>query len=273
MSSNLQKRWLVAFWGVPSAIAAAYFGGWFLTAGVVLLCAFATREMERFLRSSNMPGIRWIIYLFAIALPILIHWKGTEFLFPLILFSILLSGIISLRYSVGDGFQKLVTTFFSITFIVLPYITLLLIRDSEVWANNVDGAVIIMYIVGGVWITDSFAYAIGKNFGKHKLAPKMSPNKTVEGGIGGIVSGIIWGYSAGFLLVDYLSIVDRLLIGLFIGLFAILGDMVESMIKRNVGVKDSGGAFPGHGGVYDRFDSLHFVAPVVYMYLFFLDKI
>jgi len=267
MKSDLSKRLLVALVGVPLAIAAAYIGGWLFTFGVVLLCVFTTRELERFLRQSDIPGIRRLIFIFAVTIPVLVHIFGFSILMFLFWAVFLICGFYSLYYSVESGFQRLLSSFFTTTFLVFPYMTLLLIRDADIWQSNLHGAFIIMYIIGGVWIVDSAAYAIGKWIGKHKMTPILSPKKTIEGGLASVVAGIIWGVLAGRLLQDYLTILDGAIIGFIIGFVSILGDLIESMIKRNVGVKDSGGAFPGHGGVYDRFDSLLFVAPTVYLYM------
>ena len=107
----------------------------------------------------------------------------------------------------------------------------------------------------------------GSRFGKHKLAPTVSPNKTVEGFIGGFVGA----YLVAFIFkVFWLTDVPDwhfVAIGALIGLFGQLGDLVESLWKRSLGIKDSSAIIPGHGGVLDRFDSLLFAAPVLYLYL------
>ena len=121
-----------------------------------------------------------------------------------------------------------------------------------------------------IWSSDSFAYFFGRLFGKHKMAPKISPKKTWEGFIGGVICTLI----LGFFIEQYLPEMrgNWLIIGFLVSIFAPLGDLVESQLKRTFGVKDSGNIIPGHGGVLDRLDSFIICAPVIYMY-FILDKL
>jgi phosphatidate cytidylyltransferase len=121
--------------------------------------------------------------------------------------------------------------------------------------------------------SDTGAYFIGRARGRHKLTPAISPGKTWEGAIGGLISAIL----GAMLIMTILNFVSPfafkywqvILLGCLISLFAQLGDLVESLLKRNMGVKESGKLLPGHGGILDRFDSLIFVGPVVYYYVTF----
>ncbi|MBG8554448.1 phosphatidate cytidylyltransferase [Hymenobacter guriensis] len=113
-----------------------------------------------------------------------------------------------------------------------------------------------------VWSSDIGAYAAGKNFGKHKLAPKISPGKTWEGAIGGFLLTLGTGWALGYLLPE-LPLAYRLVVAGVVAVFGPLGDLAESMLKRSVGVKDSGRILPGHGGLLDRFDAFLFILPVL----------
>ncbi|AII51845.1 phosphatidate cytidylyltransferase [Hymenobacter sp. APR13] len=113
-----------------------------------------------------------------------------------------------------------------------------------------------------VWSSDTGAYAAGKTFGKHKLAPKISPGKTWEGAIGGFLLTLAMGWALGYLLPE-LSLTYRLVVATAVAIFGPLGDLAESMLKRSVGVKDSGRIMPGHGGLLDRFDAFLFILPVL----------
>ncbi|WBA41275.1 phosphatidate cytidylyltransferase [Hymenobacter canadensis] len=113
-----------------------------------------------------------------------------------------------------------------------------------------------------VWSSDTGAYAAGKTFGKHKLAPKISPGKTWEGAIGGFLLTLGMGWALGYLLPE-LSLTYRLVAAGVVAIFGPLGDLAESMLKRSVGVKDSGRIMPGHGGLLDRFDAFLFILPVL----------
>ena len=117
-----------------------------------------------------------------------------------------------------------------------------------------------------IWCNDTFAYLTGRLLGKHKLFERISPKKTWEGFIGGLLFAVL----AGVLLAYFLewSYIKMITYGIVVGAIGTAGDLVESMLKRNVGVKDSGNILPGHGGILDRFDAVLFVVPVV----FFLEK-
>ncbi len=123
-------------------------------------------------------------------------------------------------------------------------------------------AVLFLFLI--VWGCDSFAYYIGKNFGRRKLAPRVSPNKTWEGTFGGLVGGTLIGAAGGtWWLVPELGPVAGAAAGALASSAGQLGDLVESLWKRGAGVKDSGTFLPGHGGFYDRIDSLLFAGPVL----------
>lgn len=113
-----------------------------------------------------------------------------------------------------------------------------------------------------VWAADTGAYAAGKTFGKHKLAPSISPGKTWEGWVGGALLTLAVGWALGYLIPE-MPLITRLVAALVVAIFGVLGDLAESMLKRSVGVKDSGRIMPGHGGLLDRFDAFLFVVPVL----------
>jgi phosphatidate cytidylyltransferase len=113
-----------------------------------------------------------------------------------------------------------------------------------------------------VWCSDIGAYAAGKTFGKHKLAPKISPGKTWEGAVGGFLLTLVMGWALGFWLTD-IPLTYRLVAAGIVAVFGPLGDLAESMLKRSVDVKDSGTIMPGHGGLLDRFDAFLFILPVL----------
>lgn len=125
----------------------------------------------------------------------------------------------------------------------------------------------VMLLLFPACLTDTFSFLVGKRFGKHKLAPIVSPNKTWEGFFGGLFGGIfgLWLAQKLFFATPLLSWGSLLLLGITISFLAIVGDLIESLIKRGVGVKDSGVLIPGHGGALDRLDALIFVAPAFYL--------
>ena len=132
------------------------------------------------------------------------------------------------------------------------------------------GGLTIISIMATIWICDTFAYFGGLSMGKHKLFPRVSPKKTWEGAVWGFVGAVAAMIAARQILLPYLEIHQALIIGVIIGVLGQIGDLVESLFKRDAGVKDSSALIPGHGGVFDRFDSLIFVAPVLYLYIDFV---
>ena len=115
-----------------------------------------------------------------------------------------------------------------------------------------------------IWSSDGFAYFAGRMFGKHKMAPKISPKKTWEGFAGGVICTLILGFFIEQKMPKLRG--NWIIIGLLVSIFAPLGDLVESQLKRTFGVKDSGNIIPGHGGVLDRLDSFILCVPVIYLY-------
>ena len=126
-----------------------------------------------------------------------------------------------------------------------------------------EGSIYTLILFFAVLVTDSFCYYVGKKFGKHKLSPVISPNKTIEGSIGGTIMCIIFSIAMGITIMPWYH---ALIIGLLIATFAQIGDLCESMIKREAGVKDSSNILPGHGGFLDRTDSYILTIPVIYYY-------
>ncbi len=142
----------------------------------------------------------------------------------------------------------------------LVFLTLIPKYSGEYQPQIIAGAFLI------TWVNDTFAYLVGKNFGKHKLLERISPKKTIEGFIGGFIFSIIAGYLIAF-FSNTLSITIWLIISIIMSIFGTLGDLIQSKFKRQAGVKDSGTIMPGHGGIYDRLDSVIFASPFLYAFL------
>jgi len=122
----------------------------------------------------------------------------------------------------------------------------------------------IIFLFGCVWIADSFALYVGKSMGRRKLYAEVSPNKTIAGAVGSIVGGAFSGWLLNLAILHSMDAWTAALIGMVVGATTIVGDLVESMFKRDAGVKDSGTIFHGHGGVLDKVDGALFAGPVLY---------
>lgn len=123
-----------------------------------------------------------------------------------------------------------------------------------------------------IWANDSCAYLVGKNFGKRKLLERISPKKTVEGFLGGLLGALIASFII-FKVIGFYNIATWLGMAVLIAVFGTIGDLIQSKFKRQAGVKDSGRLMPGHGGMYDRLDSIIYASPFVYAFLEIIDYV
>ena len=128
------------------------------------------------------------------------------------------------------------------------------------------GPKLVFFLVLVVWLGDAGAYYIGKRFGKHLLAPAISPKKTIEGLCGGIAVSILTAIIIHFTFFQAFPLLHAVIAGIILSIAGVIGDLAESMWKRSAAVKDSGTLFPGHGGFLDRFDSVFFTTPILYVY-------
>jgi len=140
--------------------------------------------------------------------------------------------------------------------------------SSQTQIRNI-GPEWIIFLYATVWASDSAAYYIGKGIGKKKLSQEMSPNKTVAGAVGSVAGGAVGALILNVLIVPQLALPSAAFIGCLIGIISIAGDLVESMFKRDAGVKDSGVIIPGHGGILDKIDGTLFAGPLLYWVLTF----
>lgn len=148
--------------------------------------------------------------------------------------------------------------------IALPFALLNFILFIDKWQP-----LLLLAVFVTIWVNDTGAYVIGVTFGKHRLFERISPKKSWEGFIGGALAALLSGYVFS-LLIPQISLINWFIFSEIVVVFGTFGDLIESLIKRTIGVKDSGNVLPGHGGLLDRFDSMLLAAPVVYLYLSFL---
>ncbi len=168
--------------------------------------------------------------------------------------------------NVGTDSEKtyinLVLTFWSIIYVVWLLGHLILLREIQPFGREYT-----YLIFFTTWFSDTVAYSVGTKFGQYQLAKKISPKKTWEGAIAGFLTSLLVALLFKIILLRQFSYLQALLIGIILGIGGQLGDLTESFLKRQVGVKDSSSLLPGHGGILDRFDSITFTAPLLYYYL------
>lgn len=266
--SNRITRVLVALFAIPFLLGLSFWGGipfliFILVIGLVSFYEFSTMVKRKSIYPCYLIGFLSVTL---IILNAYFHLFQFE-LILLIIFLILL--VIELFRNKESAINNVSSTLFGILYTGLFAASIIGIRelyvDTPLSYNN--GGFIIITIFITLWMTDSAAYFIGSTIGKHKLFPRVSPNKSWEGAIAGFVFAIITLVVLKTVLLDFLDWIDVIAFGIIIGIFGQVGDLIESLIKRDAGVKDSSNLIPGHGGIFDRFDSLLYSAPIIYLYL------
>ncbi|UOQ98650.1 phosphatidate cytidylyltransferase [Hymenobacter sp. 5317J-9] len=285
--SNLRLR---IIWGVIGAallLGSVWFSPWTFGLFFALVQAVMLWEFYRMMRAGGYAPATWIgigagLILFGGTLWVVFHdlvsavnesngltaffeaagaavnidllWRGLAILLPVLL--LIREMVVWPRYK--QPFVNAATAFFGLMYIGVPMSLLNVIA----YGNSGYDYRRIFALLFLIWASDIGAYAAGKTFGKHKMAPKISPGKTWEGWAGGFAMTLVVGWAIGFMLPD-MPLTHRLVAAGVVAVFAPLGDLAESMLKRSVGVKDSGSIMPGHGGLLDRFDAFLLVLPVL----------
>ena len=251
-------------------LGALYAGGFILAAVVAFFVFFSMKEFVHILQCKGFqPSFRIILLICSMLFIISVAHK--EELFPLVLFFGVALSFCAVLFKLRQPYiAKVATTVFGAIFCWLPTYVYL-IRGigapgkgflTLAKTNPGLGYLIMMFFI--ILATDIGAYFFGKRFGKHQLSPEVSPKKTVEGCVAGSLLAIITAVIFGFILK--LTLVQSILSGIIITFFAQIGDLSESLLKRDAGVKDSGDSLPGHGGFLDRADSYILSAPVAYYF-------
>ena len=268
----LKQRIITAAIGVPVIIFAVWFGTpWF----AILIAAIAltgTFEFYQIVGSSeNGHPFTYLGLLWALALilsPLSLHYKDFNTLPVIMSLGMLISLIWLLCRSSQEG------TFRNWSWTIAGVIYVGWMLSYWLRLRSLDGGMHWVYLaILTIFANDTGAFFIGRAMGKHQLAPSISPTKTWEGAIGGLASAILGAIIIVLILNLFSSFIFNywqvVALGFLVSLFAQLGDLVESLLKRNAGIKESGYLLPGHGGILDRFDSLIFVGPVIYYFVLF----
>jgi len=274
--SELTRRVLFAVIAAPASIAIIYFGDWALAIVLAVLAALAAWELFRMARETGALPLEPAGIGLAALLPIAVHAQrlgiytlSNTAIVTMVL--LLFASTIWLRGPTGKPLSSVAITALGVLYAGLfSYIYALRYHDYAVGAAA--GTALVFLPVLLTWTTDVGAYAFGRTFGKKKLIPSISPGKTVEGAVGGLgLAIVICLLYVRFILMPYaqlgLTIQGAVLFAIVISVAAQTGDLAESLLKREAGVKDSSSIIPGHGGILDRFDSLLFVMPVAFLLL------
>jgi len=268
---NTAVRVLVSVVAIPVLVLISYFGGAYFLSFVLIIAGISFYEFSIMAKAKG-ANVNVNLGLIALIFLILNQYKFffSQYHFLIVFFIVLL--LFELFRNNGSAIQNIGTTLLGVFYTGIFGSTLMGIRE---YYPNIDGlyyqgGYLIISIFATIWICDSAAFFGGTALGKHKLFPRISPKKSWEGAIFGFVFAILAMILAKNIVLDFLSLKDAVVIGLIIGTFGQLGDLAESLLKRDAGVKDSSSFIPGHGGIFDRFDSLLFSSPIIYLYLTYL---
>ena len=279
MTSNLAKRIAFALIAIPALGGIAWLGGWYLTGLLALAGALGAREVFDFARRQGIEPLGVVGTVGAALVPVLAalpllapgraaimvregHWFAVGML-------IVLALVLVRRGTTRRPLTAATVTLFGILYASwLPSFALMLrhpLPGPFSQGAPLVGMSLLFFPLILTWAGDTAAMTVGKAFGGPKMAPVVSPNKTWSGGIGGLLAAMAIAVIYGALVFRRAGIpvhwAEMLLCGAVIGVAGQVGDVVESMFKREVGVKDSSAIIPGHGGVLDRLDSLYFAIP------------
>lgn len=267
VSENL-KRVLVSIAAIPLILVASYLGGYFFLALVAVISLLSFYEFCNLVKNK---GANVNIFLGGLIVFIFLVNQFTHLFdsLMLILFSSIWLLTLELFNNKGSAIYNLGSTFLGIFYIGLFSASLIALREfyPAIGDNYNKGAYLVISILASIWIGDSAAYYGGTAFGKHKLFPRISPKKSWEGAIFCFIFSLGALILAKVFFLNFLSWMNIIVIGNIIGIIGQIGDLVESMLKRDSDIKDSSKLIPGHGGFLDRFDSLLFSAPAIWIYL------
>lgn len=268
--NNTTVRILVAILGIPVILGFSMWGGWLFVAFVSVIGLISFYEFHLLLKAKNIHSNLPLGILFTFALIVNAYlniFSGTNLFAAFVLLLLLFE----LFRNKGSEIMNIGGTLLGLFYIGFFSSFLILIREfyTDLPMFYDRGGYLIITVMAAIWICDSAAYFLGLAFGKHRLFLRVSPKKSWEGAIAGFVFSILAVIASKYLVLDFMDWDQLIGIGLIVGIFGQTGDLIESLMKRDAEVKDSSALIPGHGGVFDRFDSLIFSAPIIYLFLYY----
>ena len=268
MSKQLLTRIAFAAVAIPVAVGVLWLGGWWLAAAVAILGILGARELYDLATKHGIEALAWWGFggVVAIPLTVMLGWAAAA---PYIAIGWVLAVLVAAMYARGPKQRPLAAVAVTVLgplYAAAPLAFLIAIRHgANAGARPFAYFCLTVFPLVLTWICDTAAYAAGTQFGGAKMAPVLSPNKTWSGAVGGVVGALAAALLLGFLVLNRVGwqfgAVHFLALGALVGVLAQVGDVAESLFKREAGVKDSSSLLPGHGGVLDRLDSLYFVIP------------
>lgn len=278
--SNLAQRVLFAVVAIPAVLAAVWIGDWALAGLLAIASALAAWEFFRLAEKVGARPMANIGVVIAGLVPLAIHARYLglpvdRIVSPTVAVLIvvgLFSAVIFTRGVTGRPLTSVSATVFGVLYTAAMLTFAYALRYHPYAVGNAAGAALLGIVLALVWISDTAAFFVGRALGKRKLIPAVSPGKTIAGAVGAVLANGVAGWAlVRFILVPQAQLglrpVHAILFGIAISIATQLGDLAESLIKREAAVKDSSQIIPGHGGVLDRIDGMLFALPVAYWLL------
>jgi phosphatidate cytidylyltransferase len=267
ISRNLTLRILVALVFGPVLLYLCHLGGIPLLILVEILLLLSLWEFFSLTKIKLYLWQKALLSLTALFVPYSLQQLGAVYLFEAIFAAVVLSTLpFTFARTLGDVGRSMAMSLLAAVYLTIGFSSLILIRNLSTIQVAIAGSWLI-FLLGTLWIADTAAYFFGWKFGRAKLSAAISPNKTVVGFIGGFAGALLTALIFSFVFLSDVGFLRLIAPALVIALFGQLGDLAESVFKREMEVKDSSRIIPGHGGILDRFDSLVFAAPALYLYL------
>ncbi len=269
-------RVAVAAVGIPLAVGAMYVGGWVLAALIAGAAVLAALELFRMAGAKGPRALKWLGAAAAVALVAAaaaapergVENPGFFGIVAVLVIAVTTIGIWQ-RGVAGEPLLASCITVFGAAYTSLLLFGILL-RHLPGIASPLHGTAVLLAPVALTWLNDTYAYFGGRMWGKRKLIPKVSPGKTVAGAVSALVGTILTAVGYSFVLARFpayeMTVAQAAVFGVLLSVAAQVGDLAESLFKRDVGVKDSGALLPGHGGALDRVDSLLFTLPLAWAF-------
>ena len=267
--SNTTTRIIVSVIAIPAIVLACYFGEYYFFAFVLGIGIISYYEFWLFVKNKDINA-NLIVGIISVGMIITNSYNSFIDYYPLLITILLLLTFIELFRNKNSAIINLGTSLLGILYFGFFASALLSIRELY-QVDYTQGGLLIISIFASIWICDSAAFFGGTALGKHKLFPRVSPNKSWEGAIFGLLFAVMSMVVLKAIVLDFLSWFDVISVGLIVGIIGQIGDLIESLFKRDAGVKDSSALIPGHGGIFDRFDSLLYSAPAVLLYIKYLS--
>ena len=263
--SDLAARVLVALIAAPVAIVLVWQGGEILMLGLFVLGVIALGELYSLMERVRPPALAGFLTLAAM-LAAALYGEPRHVLMVLVAAFPVTFVLALARPRRANVSWAIAVTMFGVLWIGLGMVHAIWLRDLAIEQDGKTigtGMGLLFDVLIATFVGDTFAYFVGRGYGRSQFAPLISPNKTLEGLVGGVVGATVAFWCAG-LYQDWLTGWDALLIGFLVGITAPLGDLFESLVKRDLEVKDTGTLFGAHGGVLDRLDAVLFTVVVGY---------